>query len=186
MGAGKKENLIGKRYGMLTVVREAQPYRSPCGKTQRRWECRCDCGKTVLATTGNLNRWHHTSCGCVRKKYGQVAKKLCTTHGGASGGKVERLYKVWANMKSRCYNKNSARYKDWGGRGITVCDEWKNDYAAFRGWAIENGYDETARRGECTIDRINNDLGYYPQNCRFVSAKVQAGNRRDSKSIREG
>ena len=85
-------------------------------------------------------------------------------------------------MKSRCYNPKSTFYKDYGGRGITVCDEWKYDYSTFRDWALRNGYDSEAARGACTIDRINVDGNYCPENCRFVSMKVQRHNRRDSKA----
>ena len=84
-------------------------------------------------------------------------------------------------MKLRCYNENSTAYKHYGGRGITICDEWKNDFQAFHDWAMQNGYDENAIRGDCTIDRIDVDGNYCPENCRWVDMKVQANNKRKKK-----
>lgn len=89
-----------------------------------------------------------------------------------------RLYWVWHSMKDRCYNPKATSYKHYGGRGIKVCDEWKNSFKAFYDWAYSNGYDENAPRNKCTIDRINNDGDYEPSNCRWVDAKIQASNQR--------
>ena len=97
------------------------------------------------------------------------------THGF---GFENRLYRIWSNMKGRCYSKTSSVYNIYGARGITVCDEWKNDFLAFRKWALENGYDENAKRMDCTLDRINVDGNYCPENCRWVDIKTQANNRR--------
>ena len=81
-------------------------------------------------------------------------------------------------MKQRCLNPKSKAYVHYGGRGITVCDEWKDSYDAFYKWAVANGYDENASRGQCTIDRIDNDKGYSPDNCRWTTMLVQNNNQR--------
>ena len=93
----------------------------------------------------------------------------------------KRLYRLWQNMKSRCYSKNNAAYKNYGGRGIKVCNEWL-DPKKFINWALENGYDENAPKGQCTLDRINNYKGYSPENCRWISMKEQIKNKRDLKN----
>lgn len=105
-----------------------------------------------------------------------------TKHGGARIGKEDRLYGVWKNMKTRCYRKNGDQYKYYGGRGITVCEEWRSSFKAFRDWAYANGYDPTAPRGKCTIDRIDNDGDYEPSNCRWVNSHIQRINQRQHTS----
>lgn len=106
----------------------------------------------------------------------QIADKRYR-HGCDRRNSPSRLYNVWKNMKVRCNNPHYKQYKYYGGRGITVCDDW-NDFRKFCEWSYANGYDENAKRGECTLDRINTDRGYEPSNCRWVSMKIQCSNRR--------
>jgi len=95
--------------------------------------------------------------------------------------KKERLYAVWQGMKRRCNNPSNNSFNDYGGRGISVCEEWENNYECFKTWALSNGYDPTAKQWECTLDRIDNDGNYEPNNCRWVPLITQANNKRNNK-----
>lgn len=163
------QNLVGEKFGRLTVVSRAENR----GK-ETMWNCACLCGNTVRVWAGALKSGNTTSCGCVHSE--QLAKR--NKENAIHSGSNERLFGIWTGMKTRCYNSHICNYKDYGGRGITVCEDWRNDYAAFRDWAMANGYDENALYGECTIDRIDNDKGYSPDNCRWVSMKEQSVNKR--------
>lgn len=140
------------------------------------WLCQCDCGNLGKVTTSDLINGKSKSCGCLNIEF---IAQLNKTHGKTH----TRLFNVWQCMIARCYNANRSNYKNYGGRGITVCDEWKNDFMNFYNWAMQNGYDETALRGKCTIDRINNDGNYEPDNCRWVTLKSQCSNRRTNKFV---
>jgi hypothetical protein len=157
---GKAIDLTGQRFGRLTVIRQAEndKFGNIC------WWCRCDCGKEKAISGHHLRAGQSTSCGCVRirrRKHGDAGSKL---------------YQVWANMKQRCLNSRNKRYKDWGGRGITVCKEWLESYDKFKAWAISSGY-----REGLSIDRIDNDGDYCPDNCRWATASEQRRNQRPKK-----
>lgn len=160
-------NLSGKTFGRLNVLEYAYSKNS-----RRYWKCKCKCGNVVYISTNDIKNNHTKSCGCLRK---EVAKKNFieshTTHNLTN----TRLYNIWRSMKKRCYLKTHQAYKDYGGRGIKVCDEWKNDFMSFYNWAIENGYKEGL-----TIDRINNNGNYEPSNCRWTTLKEQQFNKRNN------
>lgn len=169
---GKFKDLTGQKFGHLTVLRRVY---KPNSKRVY-WECQCDCpDKTITVVEAyKLITGHTKSCG-------HLIKEAATTHGDSKS----RLYEVWRGMIKRCYNINNSAYCNYGGRGILICDEWmgENGYENFKDWAMANGYDPNAEKGECTIDRIDNDKGYSPDNCRFVSMKTQMNNRRTTRYV---
>lgn len=164
---GIHEDLTGRVFGRLTVIEQAEDYITPGdGRHRHRWRCRCTCGNEVIITGQVLKSGGSKSCGCYQK---ELVGNMARIHGGYG----ERLNHVWNSMVQRCCNKNHISYHNYGERGITVCDEWRNDYAVFKEWALSAGYKEGL-----TLDRINNDLGYYPDNCRWVTMKEQSRNTR--------
>lgn len=183
----RRLDISGQRFGKLVAIERSERKTT---KGQYYWICKCDCGNYTEAVPSNLKHGHVTSCGCVsRQSHSDVMKRWHDEHPEnrqTHGLSSTRLFVVWADMRARCGNENSTNYRNYGGRGIKVCDEWADDFAAFYEWACKNGYDETAPRGVCTLDRINTNGNYEPSNCRFVDAKQQANNRRENRYLEIG
>ena len=136
---------------------------------QTLWEFKCKCGETKKANIFNVTRGLTKSCGCLQKE---------TAPNKTHGGTGTRLHDIWRGMKMRCYNPNVKRYNRYGGRGVTICSEWRNDFAVFRDWALANGYTD-----ELTIDRRDNDGNYEPENCKWSTWKEQANNKGNNHPI---
>lgn len=157
----KLDDLTGKKFNMLKVVKRVENSKSGCA----RWQCECDCGNTTIVQGSNLKNGAVKSCGCLISKR---IKETCGTHLQSK----TRLYGIWGNMIQRCTNPNCKSYKNYGLRKIMVCDDWKKDFNKFYKWAITNGYSENL-----TIERKNTNKGYTPENCTWISKSEQAKNR---------
>ena len=176
---GKFIDLTGQRFGRLEVIDFAGYKKRADGHNAGYWRCVCTCGRETFVSARNLNSGAVKSCGCLRlDKF-----KECRTVHGASPKyeKKDRLYIIWTGMKQRCYNHSHKNYTDYGGRGITVCDEWLHDFSAFQKWAMAHGYAD-----DLTIDRIDNDKGYSPDNCRWDTIKEQRKNQRPRSRKKKG
>lgn len=161
---------IGKKYGRLTII-EFMPSIRSGGQLKRMVIALCECGKRKEFLLSSLTRNLTKSCGCYRL---EELSKNKFKHGQSNS----ELYSVWAGMKRRCYNQNEISYKHYGARGISVCDEWVDNFQAFYSWAINNGYSKGLE-----IDREDNDGNYSPENCRWVTPLVNSRNRSISKII---
>lgn len=161
----KKEakNLVGMKFGMLSVISRAEDNIGNDGKNVIMWNCVCECGNKTIVDGRSLKKGHTKSCGCLQGEHHNDSSHIL--------GKT-RLYRIWTNMKQRCYNPNNSNFKNYGAKGVTICEEWKNSYTKFKEWATNNGYNDTL-----TVDRINVNDNYYPENCRWISLREQENNK---------
>lgn len=174
---GKLIDLTGQRFGRLTVIER-------CGVAtsgHALWECVCDCGNHHTTTSNQLHSGTK-SCGCLqRERASEAAKQRAgqpTIKKYAIGHEHYRLHQCYKDMLNRCYNTNNKSYKNYGNRGIAVCDEWLNDFYSFKDWSLLNGYNDTL-----TLDRIDVNGNYEPSNCRWVTLKTQNNNRTNNRIV---
>lgn len=153
----KRLELCGMRFGHLVVIEDA----GQDSYGNRLVRCTCDCGNEVICRPATLKTGHQKSCGCSRKRLPEDNRR------------GTRIYRIWVAMRQRCYNQVSSSYKWYGALGVRVCEEWKEDFDAFKKWALENGYQE-----DLSIDRINVNGDYEPRNCRWVNMTIQNNNKR--------
>lgn len=162
---GSYIDLCGMRFGHLIVIKRVEDRELSCGRHKPQFLCMCDCGRTTLVTGESLRSNGTKSCGCHR---GDSLVRYSTKH----GKRYTRIYAIYCDMKKRCYNENCTGYKNYGGKGITVCDEWINSFDAFYQWAMEHGYSD-----ELTIDRIDSSGNYEPSNCRWITRSENISRR---------
>lgn len=156
------KDLTGQRFGRLVVTGLSHV-------SQRSyWRCICDCGNPCVVCGSKLINGNTKSCGCLKKS---ILGTQTTTHGETR----TRLYRIWQGMRRRCNDSNNPKYINYGARGIYVCEEWQRDYTTFRDWALSNGYTQ-----ELSIDRIDNDGPYSPENCRWTTNAQQSVNKQNS------
>lgn len=163
------KDLTGMRFGKLQVIEKTDIRKN----RKIVWKCLCDCGNTAYVPSSDMLSGNTKSCGCGKNeghpKYGSASITQ------------SRLYHIWIGIKDRCGNENNSSFRYYGGRGISVCEEWKHDFATFRDWALSNGYDD-----KLTIERVDNNGNYCPENCTFATMKQQSNNRRNGAYLSYG
>lgn len=164
-------DLTGQRFGRLVV--EERVHVENCKAVC--WKCKCDCGETTVVRGCNLKSGSTRSCGCWERENRSALGTRSIVKHRESGS---RMYRIWLGMKTRCYNAKDDHYRDYGERGIVVCNEWKHSYETFKEWATSHGYDLNL-----TIDRIDPNGNYCPENCRWITKEEQQRNKRNNRYI---
>ena len=167
-----KIDLTGQSSGEFKVLEEGKPKIRNDGHKVRQWKCLCSCGNIRYLSTQEIKTKKRKSCGC---KHNEYRKKNATIHGDSH----KRLHNIWSGMRARCYCETEYHYKWYGARGIKMDDKWRNDYCAFKKWALSAGYSP-----ELSIDRIDNDGDYTPENCRWVDQKTQCNNKSNNHYVK--
>ena len=169
----KHKDLTGMTFGRLTVIKEVG--KKKAGVYLWGCECSCDEHNHIIVDGGRLTSGNTKSCGCIHREMVIARNKKGRNH----EEKYDRLYRIWKAMQSRCYNKNNVKYSYYGGKGIKICEEWLSSFDKFKDWSIINGYDDTL-----TIDRIDSDKNYCPENCRWITQKEQCNNTSRNKYLK--